>query len=57
VEQSLGVAPAELSLYFLRPGVEYQFSWDDNARRQAVEMVNAAIQEIIDDPLHSASSL
>lgn len=42
-ERALGEAPAELVLYFLLPGVERVVPWNDAARSQAIEMVNAAI--------------
>lgn len=43
-ERALGQPPAELVLYFLRPGAEHVFAWNDAVRRQAVEMVNEAIE-------------
>ena len=35
--------PAELTLCFLRPGLEYHFVWDAAAWQRVVEMVNAAL--------------
>lgn len=43
VEQSLGVAPKSLTLYFLRTGKEHTFAWNPAARQRVIEMVNAAI--------------
>jgi ATP-dependent helicase/nuclease subunit A len=42
-ETILGSPPAELTLCFLRPGLEYHFSWDAAARQRAIELVNAAL--------------
>jgi RecB family exonuclease len=42
-ERALGESPTELVLYFLRPGIEHVFPWNDAARSKAIEMVNAAI--------------
>ncbi len=39
-EKILQQLPAELVLYFLRPGLEYQFDWNDDARDRVVEMVD-----------------
>jgi ATP-dependent exoDNAse (exonuclease V) beta subunit len=46
VERILGQAPKELTLCFLRPGLEYCFPWDDSARRKAVELVERAIERL-----------
>jgi ATP-dependent helicase/nuclease subunit A len=54
-EQSLGVSPVELTVCFLRPGVEHTFAWNDQARDRAINMVNAAIHELIS--LHPASNI
>ena len=43
VERILGCPPAELTLCFLRPGLEHRFTWDAAARRRAVELVDAAL--------------
>jgi len=43
VERILGVPPAELTLCFLRPGLEYSFPWNDSARRRVVELIDAAL--------------
>ncbi len=48
-ERALGVAPVEVTLCFLRPGVEHTFAWNDAARRRAIEMVDAAIQRFTSD--------
>lgn len=42
-EQALGVAPASVTLHFLRTGDEKAFTWDAAARRRVVELVNDAI--------------
>jgi len=42
-ERALGQSPTELVLYFMRPGVEHVFDWNDKVRGEAVEMVHAAI--------------
>ena len=42
-EQALGVAPASLTLCFLRPGVEIPVSYDDDSKRRLVEFVDRAI--------------
>ena len=49
-ERILGHPPEELTLYFLRPGVEHRFSWDDAARQRAVTMVNEAMQLLLPSP-------
>ena len=46
VERILGRPPAELTLCFLRPGLEYRFPWDDSARQRAVALVEAAIERL-----------
>jgi ATP-dependent helicase/nuclease subunit A len=46
-ERALGEPPAELALYFLRPGVEHIFPWNDSIRRQALENVNSAITRAV----------
>jgi ATP-dependent helicase/nuclease subunit A len=46
-ERALGEPPAELALYFLRPGVEHIFPWNDNIRREALEKVNSAISRAV----------
>ena len=43
VERILRQPPAELVLYFLRPCLEYHFTWDDAARQRAIEIVNRAL--------------
>lgn len=48
-ERALGVAPVELVLHFLRPGVEHTFAWNEVARRQVGEMVNNAIERMVAD--------
>ncbi len=45
VEQILGRRPVELTLSFLRPGLEYQFTFNDSTRRRVVEMVNQALHK------------
>jgi hypothetical protein len=48
-ERALGQPPIELALYFLRPGVEHVFAWNDAARRKAMEMVDEAILAVTSD--------
>lgn len=43
VERILHSPPAELVLCFLRPGLEYHFSWDAAARQRVLELVNGAL--------------
>jgi ATP-dependent helicase/nuclease subunit A len=43
VEQALGVAPVELVLQLLRPGIEVIIPWDHKARQRATELVTTAI--------------
>jgi ATP-dependent helicase/nuclease subunit A len=43
VEQILGRPPAELTLCFLRPGLEYHFAWDVAFRQHAIELVSQAL--------------
>jgi len=43
VETILQTPPEELTLCFLRPGLEYRFVWDAAARRRAVELVEEAL--------------
>ena len=42
-ENILGSPPAELALCFLRPGIEHRFSWDSDARRRVIELVNGKL--------------
>ena len=42
-ETILKCPPAELTLCFLRPGLEYHFAWDAAARQRAVELVERAL--------------
>ncbi|HEY4232108.1 MAG TPA: UvrD-helicase domain-containing protein [Lacipirellulaceae bacterium] len=44
VERALGRPPAEIVIHFLRPGVEYNFAWDDAARRRGMALVNEALK-------------
>ncbi len=43
IETVLGTAPAELALCFLRPGLEYHFTWGADARQRAIELLSAAL--------------
>jgi ATP-dependent helicase/nuclease subunit A len=43
VEQSLGVAPADATLCFLRPGAEHTTPWTDAKRAHATTLVNEAL--------------
>jgi ATP-dependent helicase/nuclease subunit A len=42
-EQVLGVPPQSLVLYFLRPGKEFAFAWNDQARERLATLVDAAL--------------
>jgi ATP-dependent helicase/nuclease subunit A len=42
-EKILKSPPVELTLCFLRPGLEYQFAWNDHARKLVVDMVNKCL--------------
>lgn len=42
-EQILGVAPASLTLHFLRSGQEHVFAWNAAARQRAVQLVESGI--------------
>jgi ATP-dependent helicase/nuclease subunit A len=42
-EKLLQSPPMELVLYFLYPGLEARFSWDDNARRRVIELINGCL--------------
>jgi ATP-dependent helicase/nuclease subunit A len=43
MERILKRTPAELVLCFLRPGLEYQFEWNDEARESAAEILRQAL--------------
>jgi ATP-dependent exoDNAse (exonuclease V) beta subunit len=45
-ERALGRPPVELTLHFLRPGVEHTFPWNDIARRHAIEMVHESMRNL-----------
>ena len=44
-ETILKSPPVELTLCFLRPGLEYHFDWNDAARRRVVELVEQAMNQ------------
>ena len=44
-ERILGCPPVELTLHFLRPGIEYSYAWNDDARARAIEMIDRAMRE------------
>lgn len=46
-ERSLGIRPRELTVYFLRPGAEHQFTWDDSERRALSRKLDAAMTELV----------
>ncbi len=48
-ERALGQPPVELVLHFLRPGTEHILPWNDEARRRAVDMVNRAITQLLNE--------
>ncbi len=43
VEAILEKSPHDLILYFLRPGTEWQISWDEQTRSRAVELLQSAL--------------
>ena len=43
VEQALGESSSELVLELLQPGIEIVIPWNEDARRQAVDMIGRAI--------------
>ncbi len=43
IETILKTPPRTLTLYFLRPGLEYNFIWNETARRETMDWVNDAI--------------
>lgn len=45
VEASTGQTPASCVLHFLRPGLEWEFAFDEPARQRGIELVNRAIAE------------
>ena len=45
-ERILGTGPRELTLCFLRPGLEYNFPWDAASSARAVDLVNRALAEL-----------
>jgi len=45
VQRILGRPPHELTLCFLRPGLEYHFPWNDDARRRVTEMIDRSIHK------------
>lgn len=44
IEQSMGLRPASLEVYFMRPGVGVEFPWDDAAVSAAASKINTAIE-------------
>jgi ATP-dependent exoDNAse (exonuclease V) beta subunit len=56
VEQSLGVAPTELVLQLLSPGVEHVIPWNDDARKRAIELVSEAIEGTIGATIEAVMS-
>jgi ATP-dependent helicase/nuclease subunit A len=45
-EQALGEPPSELAVYFMKPGVEHVFPWNDAVRQEAITMVDTAIKQL-----------
>ena len=43
VEQALGIAPANMVLSFLAPGVEHTFDWNADAKQSARDLIDHAI--------------
>jgi ATP-dependent helicase/nuclease subunit A len=48
-EKILKSPPAELTLCFLRPGLEYNFVLNDKAKRRVIDIVNESIQKAAND--------
>ncbi len=48
-ERVLGRPPAELTLYFLRPGVAHRLAWSDAARDRTIEQVNRAMASLVEE--------
>ncbi len=48
-ESIIHESPAELSLCFLRPGLEYEFRWDEESRRE--------VKKLVDDKLFAHRSI
>lgn len=46
-ESALGEPLAELTLHFLRSGLEHRYEWDDNSRSRAAQIVEQAMQTAI----------
>jgi len=42
-EAVLNVAPARLTLSFLRPGESFTWAWDEASRRRTIELVTEAL--------------
>jgi ATP-dependent exoDNAse (exonuclease V) beta subunit len=47
VELFLGEPPASLTLHFLRPSAEKQFTWSEKSQRRLVELVNQSIDAFV----------
>jgi ATP-dependent helicase/nuclease subunit A len=56
-ERALGQPPADLALYFLRPGTEHVFQWNAAARRAATELVQSAIDRLRSSEFDAQNSL
>lgn len=46
VEQTWGVAPEQLVLHFIRPGIDHIIEWDQSSHQRAVDLVNQALDSI-----------
>ncbi len=53
-EQVLNELPQQLSLFFLRPGTAYDLPWNDEARSQGHDLVNCAMETIVDNVVDPA---
>ena len=42
-QRILGEPPVEIALHFLRPGLEYEFQWNEQSRRRVMELVDTRI--------------
>jgi ATP-dependent helicase/nuclease subunit A len=47
LERALGTPPVEIALHFLKPRVEHIFTWDDEARKRCITLVDEAFARSI----------
>jgi ATP-dependent helicase/nuclease subunit A len=53
-ERSLGKWPSEIAVCFLRPGVEYQFAWNEKQAKELSRQLDCAIETVITPTLITA---